>query len=98
MNTRMITDTRNNVVVLFGGDSQSHYLADTWIFDLKTHLWRAAKATSGPEARAGQFTVYDSESGRVIIGGGYNNRDLTDMWAYGTRDDRWIRRAYDVPT
>jgi hypothetical protein len=98
MNTRMATDTRNNVVVVFGGDSQSHYLADTWIFDLKTLSWREAKASAGPEARAGHFTVYDSESGRVIIGGGYNRSDLADMWSYDAREDRWTRIAGDVPT
>ena len=26
--------------------------------------------------------MYDPETGWVIIGGGYNRRDLTDMWAY----------------
>jgi N-acetylneuraminic acid mutarotase len=98
MNTRMVTDTRNNVVVLFGGDGQSHYLADTWIFDLKTRSWHASKAAAVPEARAGHFAVYDSESGRVIIGGGYHRADLTDMWAYDAREDRWTRLAGDVPT
>ena len=39
MNARMVTDTRNNVLVVFGGDGQSHYLADTWLFDLRdTHV------------------------------------------------------------
>ena len=96
MNSRMVTDTRNNVVVLFGGDGQSLYRADTWIFDLKTRTWRESKA-GGPEARAGHFTVYDPETGWVIIGGGYNRRDLTDMWAYDARDDRWRRLAGEVP-
>jgi hypothetical protein len=63
MNTRLVTDTRNHVLVLFGGDGQSHYLADTWLFDLKTRAWRRSRATRGPEARAGHFTVYDPETG-----------------------------------
>jgi hypothetical protein len=28
--------------------------------------------------------VYDPATGWVIVGGGYNRRDLTDMWAYDT--------------
>ena len=53
MNTRMVTDTRNSVVVLFGGDGQSHYLADTWIFDLKTRSWRIAKVARRPGSARG---------------------------------------------
>ena len=91
MNTRMVTDTRNQVLVLFGGDGQSHYLADTWLYDLKSREWRLSKAPGGPEARAGHFTVYDPQTGWVIIGGGYNRRNLTDMWAYDARGDLWVR-------
>ena len=77
------------VIVLFGGDGQSHYLADTWIFDLKTRAWRQSRSASGPEARAGHFAVFDPGSGWVIAGGGYNRRDLSDMWAYDAAQDRW---------
>ena len=97
MNTRLVTDSRNQVLVLFGGDGQSHYLADTWLFDLGTRKWRRSKAPGGPEARAGHFTVYDPVTGWVIIGGGYNRRDLTDMWAYDAGEDRWRRLAGKVP-
>jgi hypothetical protein len=96
MNTRMVLDARNQVLVLFGGDAQTHYLADTWVLDLKTMNWRAAKA-AGPEARAGHFTVYDPKSGLVMVGGGYNRRDLTDLWAYDVRQDRWGKLPGTVP-
>jgi hypothetical protein len=97
MNTRTVTDTRNNVLVVFGGDGQSHYLADAWLFDLKTHTWRASKAPGVPEARAGHFAVYDPVTGEVIIGGGYNRRDLSDMWAYDARNDSWRPMGDGVP-
>ena len=64
MNTRLVCDTKHQQLVLFGGDAQSHYLSDTWIFDLKTRTWRQSRAVSGPEARAGHFTVYDPETGK----------------------------------
>jgi hypothetical protein len=96
MNTRLVTDTRRQAMMLFGGDSQSHYLADTWIFDLKTRTWRASKSR-GPEARAGHFTVYDPSTGWPIMGGGYNRHDLADMWAYDAERDRWRRLTGEVP-
>jgi hypothetical protein len=97
MNSRAVTDTRNNAIILFGGDAQRRYLADTWIYDLKTRAWKESKAP-GPPARAGHFTVYDPETGLVLIGGGYNRQDLTDMWAYDPAADRWTRAAGEVPT
>ncbi len=97
MNTRVVTDTRNNVLVLFGGDSQKAFLADTWLFDLRTRTWKKS-AAPGPPARAGHFTVYDPESGMVIVGGGYNRADLSDMWGYDATHDRWQRLAGEVPT
>lgn len=98
MNTRMVADERNGVMVLFGGDAHSHYLADTWLYDMKTRSWRSSKASTGPEPRAGHFTVYDAETGWVIIGGGYNRHDLTDMWAYDVTTDRWLELSAKVPT
>jgi hypothetical protein len=97
-NTRMMEDPRERVVVLFGGDGQSHYLGDTWLYDLKTRTWRASKAREGPPPRAGHFTVYDPATGWVLIGGGYNRRDLTDMWAYDAAADQWFELKAQVPT
>jgi hypothetical protein len=82
MNTRMVYDDQNHLVVLFGGDSQSHYLADTWVYDVKNRRWAEVKVAGAPAARAGHFSVYDPKTGWVIIGGGYNRADLTDMWAF----------------
>lgn len=98
MNSRVVTDSKNQLLVVFGGDGQSHYLADTWLFDLKKRQWRPSRAPGGPEARAGHFTAYDPETGWVLIGGGYNRKDLTDLWAYDAAKDRWQRLAGEVPT
>ena len=97
MNMRMVCDPKNQALVLFGGDSQSHYLADAWLYDLKTRAWRVSKTPVGPEPPAGHFTIYEPESGWVIVGGGYNHRDLTDMWAYDVSRERWQRLAGNVP-
>jgi len=62
MNTRMVCDSNNQVLVLFGGDGQSHYLTDTWLYDLRTRRWRRSEAPGGPPPRAGHFTVYDPQT------------------------------------
>ena len=98
MATRLVYDPANEVMVAFGGDGQSRYLADTWIFDVKNDSWRESKAADGPPARAGHFTVYDPSTGWVIIGGGYGNNDLTDMWAFDAGEERWLKLKGEVPT
>jgi hypothetical protein len=97
MNSRAVTDTKNRVLVLFGGDGHSHYLADTWLYSLKDRRWSSSKAP-GPPPRAGHFSAFDPDTGWVLIGGGYNRTDLTDMWAYDAAADRWRRLTGEVPT
>lgn len=97
MNTRMVEDPRGRVMVLFGGDGQSHYLGDTWLYDLRSRTWRRSKAREGPPPRAGHFTVYDPATGWVLIGGGYNKRDLNDLWAYDASEDRWLKLDASTP-
>ncbi len=98
MNTRMVADTKNGMLVVFGGDAQNAYLADTWIFDLRSRTWEVSRARSGPPPRAGHFTVFDLQTGLVIIGGGYNRTDLRDMWGYDAARDHWQRLTGEVPT
>ncbi|MGC1243747.1 MAG: kelch repeat-containing protein [Chryseosolibacter sp.] len=97
MCARLVYDTHNKAMVIFGGDGQSHWLGDTWILDLSKNAWRKSKSQQAPEARAGHFTVYDPTSGRVIVGGGYNHTELQDMWGYDVRSDSWKKLRGEVP-
>ncbi len=96
--TRLVCDSKNGVLVMFGGDAQDRYLADTWLLDPVTGSWRESRAAGGPPARAGHFTVYDPASGWVLVGGGYNREELTDLWAFDAARDRWLRLTGEVPT
>ena len=97
MSSRLVCDMCNQVLVLFGGDAQTHYLADTWIYDTRTRRWRQTQAPGGPPPRAGHFAIFDSQTGWIIIGGGYNREPLTDMWAYSASEDRWVQLRGEVP-
>ncbi|HYX06374.1 MAG TPA: hypothetical protein VE912_06530, partial [Bacteroidales bacterium] len=49
--SRLVYDDKNRVMVCFGGDNHTHYLADTWIFDPEKLMWKKSKTKAGPEAR-----------------------------------------------
>ena len=98
MATRLVYDAKNRLMVLFGGDNHTHYLADTWIYDPAKNQWRKPVKPEGPVARAGHFTVYDPTTGWIIVGGGYNREDLTDMWGYDLTSGQWHKLRGKVPT
>jgi hypothetical protein len=98
MASRLVYDSDNEVMVTFGGDSHTGYLAETWVFNPTTCKWHKSSTEVGPPPRAGHFTVYDPSTQRVIVGGGYNRRDLTDMWAFDVSANRWEKLKGEVPT
>ena len=97
MNTRLVYDSRNEVMVVFGGDGQSCWRSDIWIFDVNSDRWHRVSSGRVPLARAGHFTIYDRLTGWVVIGGGYNYEELTDMWGYDVSSDSWHKLQGDVP-
>jgi hypothetical protein len=97
MYSRLVCDTKNQALVLFGGDGQSRYHADTWVLDLKTRTWREV-LVAGPPPRAGHFTVHDPQTGWCLVGGGFNRDDLRDLWAFDAAREAWHRLKGDVPT
>ncbi|MCX6625960.1 MAG: kelch repeat-containing protein, partial [Acidobacteria bacterium] len=48
MNTRLVYDSKNRLMILFAGDAQSHYLADTWLYNVRTRQWKKSAAPGGP--------------------------------------------------
>ena len=97
MCSRLVYDSSNRVMVIFGGDSQKAYLGDTWVFDPATDNWNELKTDFYPPPRAGHFTVFDLASGMVIIGGGYNRDNLSDMWGLDIVSGKWKVLEGTVP-
>jgi hypothetical protein len=64
---------------------------DTWAFDLSTLTWTKMKA-EGPPNRYGHSMVYDRESDRMIVFGGWSfaeNVGVNDTWVYDYNTDAW---------
>ncbi|MFT3837211.1 MAG: kelch repeat-containing protein [Myxococcaceae bacterium] len=75
----MAYDSVRHKVVLFGGNSSSTTLNDTWEYDGTN--WTQV-ATTGPGAREYFAMVYDPVGQRTLLYGGLNGSELGDMWAW----------------
>jgi hypothetical protein len=71
--------------VLFGG-AYAGYLKDTWTYDYNTNMWTAADPHSTPSERYAHTMAYDSDSGRLLMFGGWNTGGyLNDLWQFSLR-------------
>jgi hypothetical protein len=81
----MTYDAARQRVVLFGGDSGSSLLSDTWEWD-GTNWTRRTPAVS-PYARDGHAMAYDAARQRVVLFG--STGPLTDVWEWD--GGSWVR-------
>jgi N-acetylneuraminic acid mutarotase len=87
-------DAESDRMILYsGGMMPNHWQSDnaTWAYDSTTNNWTKMKAI-GPTDHHGCQMVYDSESDRIILFGGYNIPDdqlSQSTWAYDYNTDTW---------
>jgi hypothetical protein len=64
-NVQTAFDAKNNCIVLFGGDTQSKYLADTWTYDVRTRRWVERKPDLSPPPVASCGMAYVASQGLI---------------------------------
>ena len=69
----MAYDAELDRTILYAGfvSNENYSPQDTWSFDMSTVSWTKMK-TEGPPDRYGHSMVYDSESDRIILFGGWS--------------------------
>jgi N-acetylneuraminic acid mutarotase len=80
-------------IVLFGGNvSGTHFIDDTWVYDLSEDDWTDMNPASdipSPRRGHGMSSLYETD--KVVIFGGYS--DVTsyvhDTWVYDSGDNIW---------
>ena len=93
VDTAMAYDAESDRTILYAGFISNEKFApqDTWSFDMSTVTWTKMK-NEGPPNRYGHSMVYDSESDRMIVFGGWDfaeNVGTNDTWAYDYNTDTW---------
>lgn len=82
---KLVTDTKNNVLVLFGGFGGNKLLADTWVFDLDKQQWRRSKCADHPPFPLNGVVAMSYDSDRAVT---FLLND-SDAWVYDAAADTW---------
>lgn len=90
----MVYDSNNHKVIVFGGrhaGAPGEALEDTWIFDPSTNEWTEVLPLNYPSNRMDFSMVYDFNSHRAILFGGFRFPGNThgDTWAYAYGSNSW---------
>jgi N-acetylneuraminic acid mutarotase len=98
----MTYDSESDKVIVFGGADHSDelfvtedrpYLAETWAYDFNSNTWENLTTSEGPEARIEASLVYDSESDKCILFGGwhhmYESKYGDETWAFDYNTNTW---------
>jgi N-acetylneuraminic acid mutarotase len=90
-----------NRLIVFGGFDGAKYYNDLWAYDVTGNAWTALSPTGlSPAARQGHSLVYDPDSKKMILFGGYDgSTQYNDTWAYDPAANTWadLKPSGDLP-
>ncbi|UCE10625.1 MAG: hypothetical protein JSW61_01475 [Candidatus Thorarchaeota archaeon] len=92
--SQLAYDSQSDRIVMFGGLQDftgGQNAADTWVYDFNINTWTETTPTTSPSARSAYSMVYDSESDRIILFGGFiiGGGTENDTWAYDVNTNTW---------
>jgi N-acetylneuraminic acid mutarotase len=73
----------------------------TWSFNFENNIWKDMNSDPFPSGRAGQGMVYDKESDRIIMFGGFAGNSakdpvFSDTWAYDYNTNTWTKMNPEI--
>jgi galactose oxidase-like protein len=86
---RMVYDSKNKVMVLFGGDAQAKILADTWVFDPATMRWTEKKPAASPPPLDRYAACFVEKQGVVFLATNSRRRSKSKAWTYDVAKNEW---------
>ncbi len=79
----MVTDTRNGVIVLFGGHGGDRLFSDTWIFEPTANRWRKSQSRAHPPMNTRPAMAFYEPEGKVFLATSKHG------WLYDVVTDDW---------
>jgi hypothetical protein len=94
---KMVYDTKNETILLFGGYDEKTLFNDTWIWDGKIARWSKVIPSILPSERYNHEMVYDPFNEKVLLFGGEskNNTTLNDLWEWD--GENWALNEQNTP-
>jgi hypothetical protein len=94
-----VYDEKRDRMLVFGGQSESSLLADTWALDLATLSWQQLPTNPGPSQRTNLAAVLDRARDRLVIVDGRVGvaTPLSDVWALDLATNTWTESAEAPP-
>jgi hypothetical protein len=83
----MVFDNATNQIILFGGQTATGVLGDTWAFNVTTMTWVQLHPTDSPPARAADGLTYDYLDQYLVLYGGIGATNATvygDTWTFSS--------------
>ena len=76
----MVYDSSSKKIVLFGGDTNTELVNDTW--EWENEIWTQV-ADMGPSARFYHSMAYNSSSKKIVLFGGSDGQDFSTTHGNG---------------
>jgi len=100
---QLVYDSKNKVMVLFGGDAQTTFLADTWVFDPASLEWTERKPRTSPPPLDRYAACFIEKHGVVFLvtaprrirGRRYS---LGAAWTYDAAANEWTPLKGRLPS
>ena len=100
MSARLVYDSKNKVIVCFGGDGQRCTYGDTWVYHCEGRWWERRHPKTHPAPAAARAVAFDEKNGvtvclESIVKGGYQVGWRT--WCYDAARDEWTTLEATAP-
>jgi hypothetical protein len=91
-------DSQSDRLVVYGGIADMDRLVivnETWSYDFKSNAWTNLTVAYSPPPVYAHAMVYDSESDRIIMFGGFamDGGFLNDTWSYDLDSNTWTNKT-----
>ena len=94
----MCYDSKNDFIVLFGGDGEHGYFNDTWVLNASSNTWTNRTPFPSPSPGEGACMDYDPVSNQVVLFGGGKgpSYESDETWTYNVTYNIWTNRTSTI--
>jgi hypothetical protein len=96
-NAPMVYDSKNRLIILFGGDDQTKGLNDTWVYDTASRTWSERTPAVAPPGVVRSAATFVSKSGVMLMCGTDESYKTTYTWTYDAASNVWTPVTGTIP-